>query len=211
MHELICKPREKRSTLFQCTCDNCGKSFESETGLQTHIYRYHEWHARKCTTPGCSDKVFTNQRAWAHHLNAKHNPLETPKLCSVDGCKSAIVWKSYYSYTSHLRNVHKLVTAADRQPYFSEHQGTSHWPAGQCPIGGMKNCEITFKARSNLMRHLTAGAHQLSNEDASNIANRVKSQMSVLVDYEMSGEEEMVSKRREKHYVLQRHLIAVQI
>jgi hypothetical protein len=80
------------------------------------------------------------------------------------------------------------VTAAAREPYISEHQAPSHWPAGHCPIGGMKNCEITYKARSNLMQHLTKGAHHLSNEDANYIANGVESHMYVLVDYEISGE-----------------------
>lgn len=185
IHELTCKPREKKPTPFKCVRNDCRNSFESEKGLQTHISRYHQWRARKCATPDCSDKIFTNMRGWGHHLQSRHNPLETPKLCSVSGCNSAIVWQTYHLYSSHLRVTHKLVTAASRKPYVSEHQGTSHWPAGRCPIGGTTKCGTTFKARSYLMRHLTAETHKLSNEDANNIANRVESQTYVLVNCEL--------------------------
>jgi hypothetical protein len=40
------------------------------------------------------------------------------------------------------------------------------------------------------MRHLTAKAHKLSNEDAKNIADRIESQMYVLVDREFGAHRE---------------------
>jgi len=190
MHELTCKPRERPATPFQCCHEGCGKSFESEKGLQTHVSRYHNWPARTCATLDCSDKVFTNMRAWAHHLSTKHNPLETPTRCAVPECKSVIIWETNHSYTAHLRNTHKLVTATSRKPYVSEYKGASHWPVGQCPIGGTKNCGTTFKARSYMMRHLTAEAHKLSNEDANKIANQIESQMYVLVNVQSRAHEE---------------------
>jgi hypothetical protein len=51
----------------------------------------------------------------------------------------------------------------------------------------MKNCEITYKAWSNLMQHLTKGAHHFSNKDANDIADGVESYMYILVDYKISS------------------------
>jgi uncharacterized C2H2 Zn-finger protein len=123
-------------------------------------------------------------RQWQHHLNSKHNPLETPTCCTFPDCKSSTVWGTYYLYTEHLKKVHKLVTAPSRTRYLGDHQGTSSWPAGRCPTGGTPKCGIKFKQRVNLLRHLTAKEHKLSNEEAKKIADQVESQMYVLVDAE---------------------------
>jgi hypothetical protein len=176
-HSLTCglKTKEPAERLFQCDRGDCGKNFASKQSLKSHIDGYHDWIPRRCATPNCSVRTFENCHAWYRHIHAKHRPME-PLTCTHGECLSRVVWKTLISYKEHLKQVHKLMSAASQKPYLPEAaKNISLWPKGSCPIGGVGAlCDVTFATRENLLRHLTSKYHKLSAEEAREKAGEVE-------------------------------------
>jgi hypothetical protein len=174
MHSLICKQDTKKPTLFQCDHGDCNKSFSSEPSLKAHINDYHDWIPGKCATPNCSDRIFENRKAWAHHLDVEHRPIE-PMTCTYGECRSKLVWKTLLKYKEHLRAAHRLMTVESQKPYLPEAtEKSSHWPAGLCLVGvAGAMCDITFTTRNDLQRYLNSHFHGLSAAEARENAGEV--------------------------------------